>query len=115
MKFVENTAALFFFYSFIGSMFGPIAGIMLASYWFERRRLDLAEIYVAPGDPGRYPGGINMVALGILIVSFIITMSGKLFTTVPVLVTINNLAFFSGLIIGFFAYLAIGGRQRASA
>ena len=115
-KFVENTNALFFFYSFIGSMFGPIAGIMLASYWFERRRhLNLDEIYVAPGDPGRYPRGINMVALSILIVSFLITMSGKLFTSVPVLVTINNLAFFSGLVIGFLAYLAIGGRQRTSA
>lgn len=115
-KFVENTDALFFFYSFIGSMFGPIAGIMLASYWFERRRqLNLEEIYVTQGDPGRYPRGINMVALGILIVSFLITMSGKLFTTVPVLVTINNLAFFSGLIIGFLAYLAIGNRQRTSA
>jgi len=111
-KFVENTTALFFFYSFIGSMFGPIAGIMLASYYFERRRrLDLDSIYVAPGAPGRYPGGINMRAVAVLIVSFIITMSGKFLTGVSVLVTINNLAFFSGLVIGFVGYLLLSRRS----
>ncbi len=115
-KFVENTNALYFFYSFIGSMFGPIAGIMLASYWFERRRqLNLDEVYTAPGDVGRYKGGINKVALGILIISFLFTMSGKLFPSVSFLVTINDLAFFSGLIIGFFAYLLLGARARQSA
>jgi allantoin permease len=111
-KFVENTTMLFFFYSFIGSMFGPIAGIMLASYYFERRRrLDLDSIYVAPGAPGRYPGGINMRAVAVLIVSFIITMSGKFLTGVSVLVTINNLAFFSGLVIGFVGYLLLSRRS----
>lgn len=107
-KFVENTTALFFFYSFIGSMFGPIAGIMLASYYFQRRReLDLDAIYVAPGSPGRYPGGINRRAVAVLIVSFVITMSGKFLTGVPLLVTINNLAFFAGLVIGFVGYLLV--------
>lgn len=106
-KFVENTDALFFFYSFIGSMFGPIAGIMMASYWFERRRqLSLEDIYVAPGELGSYPGGVNKMALMILGISFLVTMSGKLFTDIPFLVTINDLAFFSGLTIGFFGYIA---------
>ena len=110
-KFVENTTMLFFFYSFIGSMFGPIAGIMLASYYFERRRrLDLDDIYVAPGAAGRYPGGTNNRAVAVLVVSFVITMSGKFLTGVPLLVTINNLAFFSGLVIGFVGYLALSRR-----
>jgi allantoin permease len=110
-KFVENTDALFFFYSFIGSMFGPIAGIMLASYYFERRqRLDLDDIYVAPGDTGRHRGGINTRALAVLLTSFVITMSGKFLTDVRFLVEVNNLAFFSGLAIGFVGYLLVGGR-----
>lgn len=109
-KFVENTDMLFLFYSFIGSMFGPIAGIMLASYYFERKgRLNLDEIYVKPGA-----GGVNWKAIAILVLSFVITMSGKLFTGVPFLVTINNFAFFAGLFIGFVGYLAVGGRGRAA-
>ena len=110
-KFVENTDALFFFYSFIGSMFGPIAGIMLASYFFERRqRIDLDAIYVADGDPGQHPGGVNRRAVAILVVSFLITMSGKFLTGIPFLVSVNSLAFFSGLFIGFVGYLLTGRR-----
>jgi allantoin permease len=110
-KFVENTDALFFFYSFIGSMFGPIAGIMLASYYFERRqRLDLDEIYTAPGDNGRHRGGVNRVAIAVLLTSFVITMSGKFLTGVEFLVQVNSMAFFSGLAIGFVGYLLASRR-----
>lgn len=114
-KFVENTDALFFFYSFIGSMFGPIAGIMLASYYFERRqRLDLDQIYTAPGDNGRHPGGVNRRAIAVLLTSFVITMSGKFLTGIDFLVQVNSLAFFSGLAIGFVGYLLVS-RSSSSA
>lgn len=113
-KFVENTTMLYLFYSFIGSMFGPIAGIMLASYYFERKKvLDLDAIYTEPGSNGAYSGGTNWRAVGVLAVSFVITMAGKVFTGVPLLVTINSWAFFSGLAIGFVGYLLLGSRTRA--
>ncbi|MEJ2763593.1 cytosine permease [Photobacterium sp. MCCC 1A19761] len=113
-KFVENTTMLFLFYSFIGSMFGPIAGIMLASYYFERRqKLDLDTIYPEPGADGGHPGGVNRRAVGVLVGSFIITMVGKVFPNVPVLATINSWAFFSGLTIGFIGYLLVGARKKA--
>ncbi|WGD38097.1 cytosine permease [Lysinibacter sp. HNR] len=103
-KFVEATEALFLFYSFIGSMFGPIAGIMLASYFIERRRtLDLDRIYEDPKSASPYPA-YNWRAIGVLAASFIITMSGTIFTNVPFLVEVKNLAFFSGLFIGFVGY-----------
>jgi hypothetical protein len=37
-------------------------------------------------------------------------MSGKFLTDVRFLVEVNNLAFFSGLAIGFVGYLLVGGR-----
>lgn len=107
-KFLENTTALFFFYSFIGSMFGPIAGIMLASYYLLRKRtIDLDHIYVNKGSDGAYRGGVNWWAVGVLATSFIITMSGK-FIPVTFLQEVNNMAFFSGLIIGFVGYAIVG-------
>ncbi|MCG6566752.1 cytosine permease [Tessaracoccus sp. ZS01] len=110
-QFVENTTMLYLFYSFIGSMFGPIAGIMLASYYLERKRvLNLDHIYTAPGADGGYPGGVNWRAIGVLVVSFVVTMSGKLFSGVELLATINNWAFFCGLIIGFVGYLLVRPR-----
>lgn len=111
-KFVENTTMLFLFYSFIGSMLGPIAGIMLASYYFERRqKLDLDAIYPEAGSDGGHRGGVNRRAVGVLITSFIITMAGKVFPDITVLATINSWAFFSGLTIGFIGYLLVGARK----
>lgn len=107
-QFVENTDMLFLFYSFIGSMFGPIVGIMLASYFVERgRTLDLAGIYAdyRGGEKGSLPA-YNWRALGVMFLSFAVTMSGRIpgISSVEFLVQANNLAFFSGLIIGFVGY-----------
>ena len=114
-QFVENTTALFFFYSFIGSMFGPIAGIMLAGYYLGRRgRLNLDTIYTAVGDDGEYRNGVNWGAVIVLAVSFIITMAGK-FVTIGFLQQVNNMAFFAGVIIGFVGYLLVISLNRRSA
>lgn len=107
-KLVESTSTLFYFYSFIGSMFGPIAGIMLSSFYIQRKRkLDLDTIYVAPGNNGEYKNGYNPVAMTVLAISFIIPMSGAFLKSVPLLVSINQFAFFAGLIISFVLYTVL--------
>ncbi|GED69325.1 allantoin permease [Brevibacillus reuszeri] len=104
-KLVNGTAALYMFYSFIGSMYGPITGIMLVSFFIERKRkLDLSAIYVKPGENGEYKNGFNMTACGVLIVSFMITLSGAFLPNVMVLATISKSAFISGLIISSVLY-----------
>jgi allantoin permease len=110
---------LFLFYSFIGSMFGPIVGIMLASYFVERgRTLDLAGIYAdyRGGEQGSLPA-YNWRALGVLLLSFVVTMAGRVpgVSSVEFLAQVNNLAFFSGLIIGFVGYTLtiLATRRRA--
>lgn len=107
-KLVESTSTLFYFYSFIGSMFGPIAGIMLSSFYIQRKRkLDLDRIYVAPGNNGEYKNGYNPVAMTVLAISFIIPMSGAFLQSVTFLVTINQFAFFAGLIVSFILYTVL--------
>jgi len=112
-KFVENTDMLFLFYSFIGSMFGPIVGIMLASYFVERKkRLDIDGIYAdyKGGQEGSLPA-YNWRALGVLI-----TMSGRIpgIADLAFFAEVNNLAFFSGLIIGFVGYTVLTLASRNS-
>ncbi|MNJ39470.1 putative allantoin permease [compost metagenome] len=86
-------------------MYGPIAGIMLASFYIQhKKRLEMSQIYVKPGDDGGYTGGYNRIAVIVLIISFLIPMSGVVFTNVPLLVTLKDFAFFSGLIISFVLY-----------
>lgn len=104
-KLVSDTTMLYLFYSFIGSMYGPIAGIMLASFYIQRKKvLNLRHMYVKPGDNGEFKSGYNKVAMIVLIISFLIPMSGVVFTNVPLLVTFKDFAFFTGLIISFILY-----------
>ncbi|GAA0134410.1 hypothetical protein YSY43_12500 [Paenibacillus sp. YSY-4.3] len=70
-----------------------------------KKRLDLSnKIYLKSGKDGGYKGGYNRIAVIVLIISFLIPMSGVLFTNVPLLVTLKDFAFFSGLIISFVLY-----------
>ena len=104
-RLVEDPNALFYFYSFIGSIFGPILGIMLSSFYIERKRIiDLDNIYVKPGNNGQYENGYNIVAIAVLIISFALPMSGAFIRNSALLVNLNNYAFFSGLIISFVLY-----------
>jgi allantoin permease len=104
-KLVSSTETLYLFYSFIGSMYGPIAGIMLSSYYIERkRRLNLSSMYVKPGENGEYSNGYNVVACTVMAISFILPMSGAFLKNVPLLSTLNQFAFFSGLILSFVLY-----------
>ncbi|KEK10506.1 allantoin transporter [Lysinibacillus sphaericus] len=107
-KLVSSTETLFFFYSFIGSMFGPIAGIMLSSFYIERkRRIELSTIYVQEGNNGAYKSGYNIVACVVLLISFKLPMSGAFLKGVPFLVKLNDFAFFSGLIVSFILYTVL--------
>ncbi len=108
-KLVSSTTTLFFFYSFIGSIFGPIAGIMLSSFYIHRKRkLNLDNIYVPQGSNGEYKNGYNPIAMGVLAVSFILPMSGAFLKSVPLLAKMNDFAFFSGLIVSFILYSIFG-------
>ena len=104
-KLVSSATTLFYFYSFIGSIFGPIAGIMLSSFYIHRKRtLNLDNIYVPKGSKGEYKNGYNPVAMAVLGISFIFPMSGAFLKSVPFLVKMNEFAFFSGLIVSFILY-----------
>ncbi|QIK64325.1 allantoin transporter [Leucobacter viscericola] len=118
-QFVENTNMLFLFYSIIGSLFGPIVGIMLSSYFIERRRrVDIPGIYAdyRGGERGSLPA-YNWRAIAVLAISFVLTMSGRLpgVSSIEFFAQVNNLAFFSGLIIGFVGYTLtlLAGRRNA--
>ncbi|WP_042477448.1 NCS1 family nucleobase:cation symporter-1 [Bacillus ndiopicus] len=114
-KLVESANTLFYFYSFIGSIFGPIAGIMLSSFYIHRKReLNLDNIYVPQGSNGEYKNGYNPIAMIVLAISFILPMSGAFLQSVPFLVTLNKFAFFSGLIVSFVLYTILSTTMKKS-
>jgi len=78
---------------------------MLSSFYIERkRRIELSTIYVEEGNNGAYKSGYNIVACVVLLISFMLPMSGAFLKSVPFLVKLNDFAFFSGLIVSFILY-----------
>jgi allantoin permease len=114
-KLVASSTTLFYFYSFIGSIFGPIAGIMLSSFYIHRKRqIYLDNIYVPRGSNGEYKNGYNPIAMIVLAISFILPMSGAFLKMVPFLVKMNEFAFFSGLIVSFILYTIFGKMSKSN-
>lgn len=94
---------LFLFYSFIGSMFGPIAGIMISDFFINKKgKLNLREIY-AP-ENSALSRDYNTRAVTVLAISFSLSMAGAFFPQIAILKLINDFAFFSGLISSFVLY-----------
>lgn len=110
-KLVADSSALFLFYGFIGSLFGPILGIMLSSFYIHRKKkINLDHIYVKEGENGEYSNGYHTLAITVLAISFALPMSGAFFPNVPLLANLNDFAFFSGLIISFILYTLLSKR-----
>ena len=109
-KIVNN---LFLFYSFIGSMFGPITGIMLSDFFINKKQeLNLKEIYAPEGSP--LSVSYNKQAMIVLIISFSLSMVGAFLPGIPVLKMLNDFAFFSGLISSFVLYTILTVVQKKS-
>ncbi len=107
-KLVESQETLFYFYSFIGSMFGPITGIMLSDYFIRRKGyIDLKQIYISTTTKAKDAYFYNKQAIIVLIISFSFSMIGAFFPNILILKYINNFAFFSGLISSFILYTLI--------
>lgn len=101
-KIIDN---LFLFYSFIGSMFGPIAGIMLSDFFIKRKgQLSLTQIYAPEGSAASID--YNNRAVIVLAISFSLSMAGAFFPGLALLKLLNDFAFFSGLISSFVLYTA---------
>ncbi|TPO43792.1 allantoin transporter, partial [Salmonella enterica subsp. enterica serovar Typhimurium] len=101
------------FYSFIGSMFGPITGIMLSDFFINKKQeLNLKEIYAPEGSP--LSVSYNKQAMIVLIISFSLSMVGAFLPGIPVLKMLNDFAFFSGLISSFVLYTILTLVQKKS-
>lgn len=107
-KLVETQTMLFYFYSFIGSMFGPLIGIMISDYFFNKKQfLDYRAMYGQPNKDTQYAKEYNPVALTVLGIGFTFSFIGAIFRNVSVLVLINQFAFFSGFALAFVLYTII--------
>ena len=107
-----NDAAAYLFTWLIGygALLGPIAGIMIADYFFLRHGRLLVEDLYRRGGAYEYRGGVNWVAiaafaLGVLpnLPGFLAAVSGR--STTPLFATLYDWAWFVGFLVAAVFYL----------
>lgn len=85
-------------------LLGPVAGIMVADYFFIRHtRLDLQSLYRRHG-PYEYANGFNPCAIVSLIAGVVAALIG---TVIPALRPLFDYAWFVGLFVSGFTYIAL--------
>jgi NCS1 family nucleobase:cation symporter-1 len=101
-KLMENPAVLYGILNNIGALLGPATGIIIADFFLVRKqKLDVPELFKVNGRY-RYTHGFSIVALGILLISAAIVITGEF---VPAVAWLYNYAWFIGLFLGFVGYL----------
>lgn len=106
-KLMENSASIFAFLNTIGAVMGPVAGVMLAHYYFIlKEKIDLEKLYMDKNqdNSGNAFSGINTDAYIATIIALLISMSGQF---IKGLSLISDLSFLVGLGLSFVIYLGL--------
>lgn len=102
-KLMENATSIYAFLDIIGAVVGPVAGVMIAHYYFEKKQVLNTEDLYTPGDR-QYANGINTKAFIATIVGLIFPIGAKF---VPTLARFGSISWILGFGIAFTIYLAI--------
>lgn len=112
-KMMENQDSIFAFLNIIGSLLGPVAGVMLADFYLiKKQRLDLNALYLdaKAGDKDNPYQGVNRDAYVATITGLAVSLLGQF---VPALDVLSSLSWFigAGLAFGIYYFLQRGKAQ----
>lgn len=106
-KLMENANSIFIFLNTIGAVLGPVAGTMIAHYYFvEHQTIDLDQLYMDQQADNRHNiyKGLNKPAYVATVLALVICLSGNF---IPALKVISDISWISGFISAFGAYLLL--------
>ncbi|EHC0605769.1 putative allantoin permease [Escherichia coli] len=110
-KLMENQDSIYLFLDIIGGMLGPVIGVMMAHYFVVMRgKINLDELYTAPGDYKYYDNGFNLTAFSVTLVAVILSLGGKF---IPFMEPLSRVSWFVGVIVAFAAYALLKKRTTA--
>ena len=93
------------FLIFVSGLLGPVLGILIADYYFVRKkRLELAELYKEEGIYSYNKTGYNRAAMLALLIGVFLALIGY---WVPALNFLYSLSWFTGFIISFILYIIL--------
>lgn len=107
-KLMENSTSIFVLLNTIGALLGPVAGIMVADYFFiAKRHIAVTDLY-ANKNRYVYNNGFHVKAIVVVIISSLIGLSGQFFS---ILAPISNMAWITGTSSAFILYLLANVKQ----
>ena len=104
-NFMGDGGGIIVFLNAIGSLLGPVAGVMIAHYYFvNKQEIDLDQLYF--DTSGKEPSqniytGVNKQAYVATIVGLVLSMSGQF---IPALSALSDMAWITGFISAFAIY-----------
>ena len=105
-KFMQSGGLFLTFLNLIGALLGPVAGVMIAHFYFiSKQEIDIDELYVDldQEDDSNYRG-INYNGYIAMILGFLITVSGEF---IPALSALSQIGWIMGFGVGFVVYLVM--------
>lgn len=103
-NFMGDGGAILTFLNGIGALLGPVAGVMVAQYYFvNKQELDLDQLYYdtnAPNKDNIYTG-VNKLAYIATIVGLTLSLAGQF---IPALSVLSDMAWIAGFVSAFVIY-----------
>ncbi|MFK4565980.1 putative allantoin permease [Enterococcus sp. UD-01] len=106
-KLMENSDSIFLFLNTIGAVLGPVAGVMIAHYYFvQKQSIDLDQLYMDPAADNQKNiyKGLNKSAYAATIIALIICLIGNF---IPALRVISDVSWLAGFASAFCLYLGL--------
>lgn len=100
-KLMENADSIFIFLNSIGAVLGPVAGVMIAHYFFIKdQTINLDALYIDPKENNtkNVYRGLNRQAYIATIIALLISLSGQF---IPALQAISNVSWLVGFSCAF--------------
>lgn len=106
-KLMENADSIFIFLNSIGAVLGPVAGVMIAHYFFvSKQKIDLNALYIdlEVKDSKNMYRGLNRQAYIATIIALIVSLSGQF---IPAMQAVSNVSWLVGFACAFVIYLGL--------
>lgn len=106
-RFMADGSAIITFLNAVGALLGPVAGVMIAHYYFVKNQvIDLDQLYydAEDGSAKRIYNGVNRKAYIATIVGLILSLIGQF---IPVLSVLSDIAWIAGFVSAFIIYFVL--------
>lgn len=106
-KLMENADSIFIFLNSIGAVLGPVAGVMIAHYFFiQKQKINLDKLYLDPkaDNTKNCYRGLNKQAYIATIIALIFSLSGQF---IPALKVVADVSWLVGFSCSFIIYLTL--------